>query len=244
MVRRLLIETVHHAAPGSRTAAGLPARQQPPITLSLLSARRPNHHAKLNPGPCPDPMQTSVPATPRLSRTLKRLLFIATIGFVFLLRFTTNEILLTVLCIAVLIGLVYYLASGQASPDPTSIYPLDDLSRLFTRQRTHFIPTNWLQTHGLISSVDQHRWNSENSFSFGSAVLVQMQPDLLYVSFQYKVAGALYTNGFIVACDQHDRFLALCEKAEARFSKSTSSRLVWIGQIAQAATACWMIEAK
>jgi hypothetical protein len=32
-----------------------------------------------------------------------------------------------------------------------------------------------------------------------------MQPDLLYVSFQYKVAGALYTNGFIVACDKQDR---------------------------------------
>ena len=154
----------------------------------------------------PDPMQTSVPATPRMSRTLKHLLFIATIGFMFLLRFTTNEILLTVLGIAALIGLVYYLASGQASPDPTSIYPLDDLSRLFTRQRTHFIPTDWLPTHALISSVDQHRWNSGNSFSFGAGGLFQMQPDLLYVSFQYKVAGALYTNGFIVACDQHDRF--------------------------------------
>jgi hypothetical protein len=154
----------------------------------------------------PDPAQTSVPATPRMSGTLKRLLFIATLGFFFLLRFPTNEILLTVLGIAVLIGLVYYLASGQASPDPTSIYPLDDLSRLFTRQRTHFIPTDWLPTHALISSVGQHRWNSGSSFSFGVGVLVQMQPDLLYVSFQYKVAGAQYTNGFIVACDQGDRF--------------------------------------
>ncbi len=157
----------------------------------------------------PDPAQTSAPAIARMSGTLKRLLFIGTLGLVFLLEFSTNEILLTVLGIAALIGLVYYLASGQASPDPTSIYPLDDLSRLFTRQRTHFIPTDWLPTHALISSVDQHRWNSGNSlnsFSFGTAVLVQMQPDLLYVSFQYKVAGALYTNGFIVACDQHDRF--------------------------------------
>jgi hypothetical protein len=77
----------------------------------------------------PDPTHTSVPATPRMSRNLKRLLFIATIGFVFLLRFTTNEILLTVLGIVALIGLVYYLASGQASPDSTGIYPADDLSR-------------------------------------------------------------------------------------------------------------------
>jgi hypothetical protein len=154
----------------------------------------------------PDPAQTSAPANPRMSRTLKRLLFIATLGFLFLLRFPTNEILLTVLGIAALIGLVYYLASGQASQDSTSIYPTADLSRLFTRQRTHFIPSNWLPTHALISSVDQHRWNSGNSFSFGAAVLLQMQPDLLYVSFQYKVAGALYTNGFIVACSSHDRF--------------------------------------
>src|ERR1700676_1753637 len=144
----------------------------------------------------PDPMQTSVPATPRMSRTLKHLLFIATVGFMFLLRFTTNEILLTVLGIAALIGLVYYLASGRASPDSTSIYPADDLSRLFTRQRTHFIPSNWLPTHALISSVDQHRWSSGNSFSFGAGALFQMQPDLLYVSFQYKVAGALYTNEY------------------------------------------------
>ena len=155
----------------------------------------------------PDPVQSSVPATPLMSRTLKRLLFIATLGFLFLLRFPTNEILLTVLGIATLIGLVYYLASGQASQDSTSIYPTADLSRLFTRQRTHFIPSNWLPTHALISSVDQHRWNSGNLFSFGiTGVLVQMQPDLLYVCFQYKVAGALCTNGFIVACDKQDRF--------------------------------------
>jgi len=153
----------------------------------------------------PDPTQTSVPATPRMSSTLKGLLFIATLGFVFLLEYSTNEVLLTVSCIAVLIGLVYYLASGRASPDPTSIYPLGDLSRLFTRQRTHFIPSDWLPTHALISSVGQHRWGSGSSFSFGTAGLVQMQPDLLYVCFQYKVAGALYTNGFIVACDQHER---------------------------------------
>jgi hypothetical protein len=155
----------------------------------------------------PDPTQTSAPDNPWLSRTLKRrLLFIAILGFIFLFRYSTNEILVTVLCIAALIGLVYYLASGKAAGDPTSIYPLDDLSRLFTRQRTHFIPSSWLPTHALISSVGQHRWNSESLFSFSTAVLVQMQPDLLYVSFQYKVAGALYTNGFIVACDQHDRF--------------------------------------
>jgi hypothetical protein len=155
----------------------------------------------------PDPTQTSVPAIPPMSGTLKRLLFIATLGFMLLLRFSTNEVLITVSCVAVLIGLVYYLASGRAAPDPTSIYPMDDLSRLFTRQRTHFIPADWLPTHALISSVDQHRWNSGNSFSFGiTGVLVQMQPDLLYVCFQYKVAGALYTNGFIVACDKQDRF--------------------------------------
>ncbi len=153
----------------------------------------------------PDLTQTPVPAAPQMSRTLKSLLSIATLGFVLLLKYSTNDILLTILCITALIGLVYYLASGQASPDPTSIYPIDDLSRLFTRQRRHFIPPNWLPTHALISSVGQHRWNSGNSFSFGAAVLVQMQPDLLYVSFQYKVAGALYTNGFIVACSQDDR---------------------------------------
>jgi hypothetical protein len=154
----------------------------------------------------PDPSQTSATATPRMKGTLRGLLFIAALGFVFLLEYSTNEVLVTVSCIVVLIGLVYYLASDRASPDPTSIYPLDDLSRLFTRQRTYFIPYNWLPTHALISSVDQHRWNSENSFSFGTAVLVQMQPDLIYVCFQYKVAGALYTNGFIVACDKHDLF--------------------------------------
>jgi hypothetical protein len=143
-----------------------------------------------------------------MSGMLKRLFFIAALGFVLLLEYSTNELLVTVLGIAVLIGLIYYLASGQASPDPTSIYPLDDLSRLFTRQRRHFIPSNWLPTHALISSVDQHSWNSGNSFpsfSFSTAALMQMQPDLLYVCFQYKVAGALYTNGFIVACDQDDR---------------------------------------
>jgi hypothetical protein len=149
-----------------------------------------------------------------MSGTLRCLLWIAVLGFIFVFKYSTNEILVTVLCIAVLLWLVYYLASGRASPDPTSIYPLDDLSRLFTRQRTHFIPADWLPTHALISSVGQHRWNSGNSFSFGVSVLVQMQPDLLYVSFQYKVNGALYTNGFIVACDQHDRaFEAIAAKA-------------------------------
>jgi hypothetical protein len=54
-------------------------------------------------------------------------------------------------------------------------------------------------------SVDQHRWNSENSFSFGSLAL-QTQADLIYVRFQYKVNGAQHTNGFIVAFDQHDGF--------------------------------------
>jgi hypothetical protein len=155
----------------------------------------------------PDPSQTSAPATPRMKGTLRGLLFIAALGFVFLLEYSTNEVLVTVSCIVVLVALVYYLASGRAAPDPTSIYPLDDLSRLFTRQRTHFIPSDWLPTHALISSVDQHSWNSGNSisFSFSTAALVRMQPDLIYVRFQYKVAGALYTNGFIVACDQLDR---------------------------------------
>jgi len=83
-----------------------------------------------------------VPAAPRMSGILKLVCFIATLGFVLLLENSTNELLLTVLCIAVLIGLVYCLASGRASPDPTSIYPLDDLSRLFTREQRHFIPSN------------------------------------------------------------------------------------------------------
>jgi hypothetical protein len=156
----------------------------------------------------PDPTQTSVPATPRMSGILKRLFYITALCFMFLMRYSSNLLLITVLGTAVLIGLIYYLASGHAAPDPTSIYPLDNLSRLFNRQRRHFIPSGWLPTHALISSVDQHSWNSGSAFtfSFSTAALVEMQPDLLYVCFQYKVAGALYTNGFIVACDQHDRF--------------------------------------
>jgi hypothetical protein len=157
----------------------------------------------------PDPTQTSAPDTPWISGALKRrIVFIAIFGFLLLLQYSTNEILNTVLGVAVLIGLIYYLASGQAAGDPTSIYPMDDVSRLFTRQRTHFIPPDWLPTHAIIASVDQHSSNSGNSisFSFSTAALVQMQPDLVYVSFQYKVAGELYKNGFIVACDKQDRF--------------------------------------
>ena len=41
-------------------------------------------------------------------------------------------------------------------------------------------------------------------FWLGSASADATRSSLFY--FQYKVVGALYTNGFIVACDQHVRF--------------------------------------
>ena len=97
-----------------------------------------------------DPVQTSAPAAPRMSGTLKCLVCIAALSFVWVLEYSTNEALVTVSCIAALIGLVYVLASGRVSPDPASIDPIDDLSRLFTRQRSHFIPSGWLPSHALV----------------------------------------------------------------------------------------------
>jgi hypothetical protein len=120
------------------------------------------------------------------------------VAFLCLLAFPASETALSLLGVAAVAGLIYVLRSVDFSGESSVSNLSHDLSKSLNVKRRLNIP-NWPITQAAVTSVTRKLGQP------ASVVSAHNYPDLIYVTFQYEIAGILYSNEFIAICNPHDR---------------------------------------